>query len=116
MPYVELVIAIAFHMAGQVLLKRAAMSGAGPDAAAAVKAYLSPWFVAGVGSLGFSMLLWVNVLRRVPLTIAHPATAVVFVFVPILAHFLWGEPLPPLRILGIAVIVLGVYLVFRGTA
>ncbi len=116
MPYALLVVAIAFNMAGQVLLKRAAMSGAGPEAAAVVKAYLSPYFFLGVGSLGVSMLLWVNVLRKVPLTIAHPATAVVFVFVPILAHFLWGEPLPPLRLLGIAVIVAGVYLVFRGTA
>jgi undecaprenyl phosphate-alpha-L-ara4N flippase subunit ArnE len=115
LPYVLLVVAIAFNMAGQVLLKRAAMSGSGTEAAAAVKAYLSPWFFGGVSSLGLSMLLWVNVLRKVPLTIAHPATAVVFVFVPILAHFLWGEPLPPLRLLGIGVIVLGVYLVFRGT-
>lgn len=116
MPYLFLAIAIAFNIGGQVLLKRAAMSGLGADNAAVVRAYLSPYFFLGVGSLGISMLLWVHVLRKVPLTVAHPATAVVFVVVPVLAHFLWDEPLPPLRVLGMVVIVLGVYLVVRGSA
>ena len=41
-------------------------------------------------------------------------TGVVFILVPLASHFLWGESLPPTRLLGIAVIVFGVFLVARG--
>jgi drug/metabolite transporter (DMT)-like permease len=48
--------------------------------------------------------------------VVHPLTGVVFILVPILSHFIWNEPLPPLRMVGITVIMVGVYLVARGSA
>jgi multidrug transporter EmrE-like cation transporter len=112
--YVLLAVAITFNIAGQLLLKRAAMAGSGPGEGFH-KALLSPYLFAGVASLGTSMLLWVQVLRKVPLTIAHPVTGLVFVAVPVASHLLWGEPLPATRVIGIAVIVCGVLLVARST-
>jgi undecaprenyl phosphate-alpha-L-ara4N flippase subunit ArnE len=106
-----LAVSILFNVAGQLLLKRAAMAGTG---AAITRSFFSPWFVLGVGSLGTSMLLWVQVLRKMPISLAHPITGIVFVLVPLASHFLWGESLPPTRLLGIAVIVFGVFLVARG--
>lgn len=110
MSYALLAVAISFNVIGQLLLKRAAMAGSGVGAGLQ-KALLSPYLFAGVASLGSSMLLWVQVLRKVPLTIAHPLTGLVFIAVPVVSHFLWGEPLPAIRVAGILVILLGVILV-----
>lgn len=119
MIYLQLVVAILFNVSGQLLLKRASMvSSAGATSAAASMARLlfSPWFLGGAASLGLSAVLWVGVLKKVPLTIAHPLTGVVFILVPVASHFLWDEPLPPLRLLGIFVIIVGVFLVARAGA
>ncbi|MFT3765860.1 MAG: EamA family transporter [Minicystis sp.] len=110
--FVLLAVAIAFNAVGQLMLKRATM-GHGPDAVAR-DVFLSPWFLGGGASLGLSMVLWVMVLRRVPLTIAHPLTGSVFLIVPVASHFLWREPLTNMRVLGIAIIVIGIGLVARG--
>jgi multidrug transporter EmrE-like cation transporter len=111
--YVLLAVAILFNVVGQLLLKRAAVAGS--DAGAAVqKAFLNGWFLLGGASLGVSMLLWVQVLRKIPLTVAHPVTGVVYIIVPLASHLLWSEPLPAVRVAGISVIIFGVYLVARG--
>ena len=110
--YALLAVAIALNAVGQLLLKRATLGqevGAGAGAV-----FFSPWFVAGVGSLGLSMLLWVQVLRKIPLTIAHPLSGAAFVIVPVAAHLIWREPLSTTRIAGIVVIVTGIALVARG--
>lgn len=116
MAYALLAIAIFLNVAGQLLLKRAAMVGGSSQAeGAALQSFLSPWFFGGCGSLGASMLLWVIVLRRLPLTLAHPMTGVVYILVPVVSHVLWNEPLPAIRVAGISVIIFGVYLVARGS-
>lgn len=110
--YIELAVAILLNVAGQLLFKRAAMAGADPQSPMH-RSYLSPWFIGGAGCLGTSMLLWVLVLKVLPLSLAHPMTGVVFILVPIASHWIWKEPLPRLRILGILVIVMGIALVAR---
>lgn len=110
--FVLLAVAIAFNAVGQLSLKRATMGHA--PGASPREVFLSPWFIGGGASLGLSMILWVMVLRRVPLTIAHPLTGAVFLIVPVASHFLWGEPLTSTRMIGIAIIVFGIALVARG--
>lgn len=110
--FVLLAVAIAFNAVGQLALKRATMGHA--PGASPRDVFLSPWFLGGGASLGLSMILWVLVLRRVPLTIAHPLTGSVFLIVPVASHFLWREPLSTTRLVGIAIIVVGIALVARG--
>lgn len=112
--FLLLAVAIAFNAAGQLMLKRATLGHA--PGAVARDVFLSPWFVGGGAALGVSMVLWVLVLRRVPLTIAHPLTGAVFVIVPLASHLLWREPLTTTRLVGITIIVLGIALVARGAA
>ena len=112
MGYLRLAMTILSNMAGQLLLKRAAMvvgSSGGP----VYRPFLSVWFMLGVACLGLSSVLWVTVLKKLPLTIAHPITGIVFILVPILSHVLWGEPLPPARIAGIGIVIAGICLVAR---
>jgi undecaprenyl phosphate-alpha-L-ara4N flippase subunit ArnE len=112
--FVLLAVAIAFNAAGQLLLKRATV---GHEAGAVAReVFVSGWFLGGGASLVLSMLLWVQVLRKIPLTIAHPLTGAVFAVVPVASHLLWREPLSTTRIAGILVIVVGIALVARGAA
>lgn len=56
-------------------------------------------------------LLYVILLRHLELSVLQPLFALVFAVVPLTAMFILGEQLPPLRIAGLVLIVLGVVLV-----
>jgi drug/metabolite transporter (DMT)-like permease len=54
--------------------------------------------------------LWINILRRVPLSRAYLITAIVYVPVSFGAWLIFGEQVSLLRAMGIAAIVIGVAL------
>ena len=77
------------------------------------KAISSPWILAGVcvyvGSLG----VWLMVLSRTPVSIAYPMVSLAYITSAIAAYYLLGEDLSPIRMAGIIVILVGVYLVAK---
>jgi undecaprenyl phosphate-alpha-L-ara4N flippase subunit ArnE len=109
---VQIVLGIFLNVAGQLLMKSAAIAG-GIAEGGAQRAIFSGWFIAGGASLGLSMLAWVQVLRKLPLTVAHPLTGAIFVMVPVASHFIWNEPLNSKRLIGILVIGVGIVIVAR---
>ena len=58
--------------------------------------------------------LWINILRRVPLSRAYLITAIVYVPVSFGAWLIFGEQVSLLRAIGIAAIVIGVALIAAG--
>jgi small multidrug resistance pump len=110
--FVLLATAIALNATGQLLLKRATLERA--TGAVFRDVFLSPWFIAGAAAHGATMIVWLLALRKVPLTVAHPLTGAVFIIVPFASHLLWSEPLGPQRMIGIAVIALGIAVVAGG--
>jgi drug/metabolite transporter (DMT)-like permease len=74
-----------------------------------------PWIWSGLAAVAFGTVGWMLVLRRLDLSVAYPATALVFVVVPIGAHYLFGEHLPLGRVAGLALIVFGIIMVARTT-
>jgi undecaprenyl phosphate-alpha-L-ara4N flippase subunit ArnE len=73
-----------------------------------VSTLLSPAFIAAFVLYAAVTVLWVAILREVPLSLAFPVYALSFLLVPLLAHFVGGEPLSMRTLIGGAVIVLGV--------
>ena len=69
---------------------------------------LSPAFLGGLMLYALVTILWLVVLRAVPLSIAFPIYALSFLLVPVMAHFVWGEPLAVRTLLGGALIIAGV--------
>lgn len=67
----------------------------------------------GLACYGFGAVLWLVVLSRLDLGYAYPLLAISYILIPLLAHFLLGETIPPLRWVGIAVIFIGVVIVAR---
>lgn len=57
---------------------------------------------------GLSTILWIAVLRELPLRLAYPFVGSAFFIVPLLAHFFLDEPLQWQSLAGAALIALGI--------
>lgn len=60
-----------------------------------------------------SFSMWFLVLSRMDVAIAYPLTSIAFIMTAIAAAFFFGEQLTLIRLAGIVVIIIGVYLLFR---
>ncbi|ACA46166.1 transporter [Clostridium botulinum] len=69
--------------------------------------------MAGIISYGVSFLLWIKVLSKVELSYAYPMVSLGYVLVMIFSYFFFKENITPIRILGVAFIMIGVILVAR---
>lgn len=58
-----------------------------------------------------SVGIWLLVLSRVQVSFAYPMVSIGYIVTAFAAYYLFGEPLTSLRILGIFIIIAGVFLV-----
>lgn len=72
-----------------------------------------PFIVAGVFCYGFSLIVWIMGLSRVPVSIAYPMLSIGYIVSAIAAWYLFGESLTAQKMAGIGFIVIGVYLVAK---
>ena len=79
-----------------------------------LKVMVSPWIISGIIIYAGSVFTWLMVLSRTPVSIAYPISSLGYVFTAIAAYYLWGEDLTIVRLLGIAAILIAVYLVAKG--
>jgi multidrug transporter EmrE-like cation transporter len=110
---------IFLNVAAQLLLK-AAMNRVGEfsfslyNVAPVVwKLMLNPFLIMGLFIYGISLCIWLLVLSRIDVSVAYPLISVGFIINALGAYYLLGEPLGITRIIGIIVIVIGVFLVTR---
>lgn len=99
---------------GQLLLKLAAVNLSNGEIAGfwLVGQRINVYLIFGVLVLGCSTLLWVWVLRGIPLSLAYPVMALAFIIVPLLSHFFLGEALGWRLVLGSALIGLGLVAIY----
>ncbi len=96
--------AIAISMAGQTLLK----AGAG---AADFIAQLQDWrTMLGLLLYGGSAMLYIVALRRIPMSVALPFTAISYIAAALIGHYAFAEPLGAMHLSAIGLIALGVVL------
>jgi drug/metabolite transporter (DMT)-like permease len=110
-----LLIAYAVGMtAGQVLFKMAAV-GSGGDAADGPERLFGLWhnayFIAALGLYAGLAVLWVWILGFTPLSRAYPFVALAFALTPLLGGILFAEPISPRLLLGVGIVVAGLFLV-----
>ena len=99
-----LALAIAASMGGQTLLK----AGAGaPDFVAQLLDYRT---IFGLGIYGGSAILYIVALRRIPMSVALPCTAISYVAALAIGHYAFGEPIGPMHFGAMALICAGVVL------
>jgi small multidrug resistance pump len=96
--------AIVTSMAGQTLLK----AGAG---APTFIAQLFDWHtLVGLVLYGGAAMLYIVALRRIPMSVALPCTAISYVAAALIGHYAFAEPLGTMHIAAIALISGGVAL------
>jgi multidrug transporter EmrE-like cation transporter len=72
-----------------------------------------PSILAGLACYVFSVGIWIVALSRVDVSVAYPMLSIGYVVNAVAAQFLFGEVLSLTRLLGIALIILGVVAVYR---
>jgi multidrug transporter EmrE-like cation transporter len=72
-----------------------------------------PHILGGLACYVVSVVVWVIALSRVPVSIAYPMLSIGYVVNAVAARYLLGEALTPMRLAGIGIIVLGVFVVAR---
>jgi small multidrug resistance pump len=106
--WVALALSIGISMVGQTLLK------AGAGAPSFTAQLFDPRTIFGLAMYGGSALLYIVALRRIPMSVALPFTAVSYVVATVIGHYGYAEPLGIPRITGIAMICLGVIMLTIG--
>jgi multidrug transporter EmrE-like cation transporter len=72
-----------------------------------------PHIMSGMACYAVSLVVWIMALSRVPVSIAYPMLSIGYVVNALVAYLWLGEDVNSLRLLGIGVIVVGVFIVAR---
>lgn len=110
---------VALNVAGQLSLKFG-MSRMGnfalslPELTSVfLRAASNPYIILGLCCYGMGFLVWLIVLAKAEVSYAYPMISLGYVFTAILAWQLFGENVTPVRIAGIFITCLGVFIIAR---
>ena len=73
--------------------------------------FKSPFILVGFISYALSLIFWIACLSRVEVSFVYPLTSLGYVFTALIGFMLFQEDLNSVRLLGILIIMLGVYVV-----
>jgi len=77
------------------------------------KVATQPFILGGLACYAVSVVVWILALSRVEVSIAYPMLSIGYVVNAVAAYFLFGEAVGVQRLVGIGVIIVGVYIVAR---
>ena len=99
---------VLLNAGAQLLLK------AGTNAAPlGLRLAIEPHILAGLACYVVSVVVWVVALSKVPVSMAYPMLSIGYVINAVAAYYLLGETVTPMRLAGIGVIIVGVFIVAR---
>ena len=78
-----------------------------------LKLLQTPWVMVGFILYGISSILWLDVLSKLDFSLAFPMVALTYVFTLVIGRFFFGEQVGWERILGVVLIVGGVFFLVR---
>jgi multidrug transporter EmrE-like cation transporter len=114
-----ILLGVLLNAAAQLLLKAGTNAVGQFDFTAAnalpvgMKLATQPSIVAGIACYVVSVVVWIMALSRVEVSIAYPMLSIGYVVNAIAAWYLFGEAVTPMRLVGIGIIILGVFIVAR---
>ena len=78
-----------------------------------VRLALEPHILGGLACYVVSVFVWVLALSRVEVSVAYPMLSIGYVVNAVAAYYLFGEAVTATRLVGIGIIILGVFIVAR---
>lgn len=113
-------VAIVLLSAGQTFLKVGLNQVGGISLADGVvvlsKILRTPWVIVGFGCYGLSSILWLDVLSKLDFSLAFPMVGSTYVFTLLIGRFIFQEAISWDRMLGVGLILLGVFFLVRSGA
>jgi drug/metabolite transporter (DMT)-like permease len=116
-PFLLVLVAVCLTVTGELFLKTGMNRvgpltlGALPGAVARMAATPPLWI--GFAFIACGAAVWLVAISRVPLSWAYPMLSLGYVLVLVFSRLALHEAVAPIRWAGVAVIVAGVYLIFR---
>jgi multidrug transporter EmrE-like cation transporter len=83
------------------------------SSSAFLKLITEPFLWIGLFCYGISVIVWILALSRVDVSIAYPMLSMGYVVNAFFAWQLFGEAMNPARLIGMGVVLLGVYILAR---
>ena len=108
--YLLLVLVAFFNATANLLLKKGSniIEASSKTASSGILAAVNPYTLGGLALLGLGFFVFIYVLTKVNVSVAYPIISLAYAMVAIGAHFIFGEILSPIKIIGIVVIIVGV--------
>jgi drug/metabolite transporter (DMT)-like permease len=72
---------------------------------------MNPFVIGGVTALVFAFFTWITLISKVDLSFAHPMTSLVYVTIPLCSSWFLSEPIELKQLIGILLIVFGVFVI-----
>ena len=76
---------------------------------------LEPYILVSLMAYGIAAIFYILAIRQIPLSVAFPSVASSYILVALISHLLWAEPFGKTQILGIGLIISGIYVLGLGT-
>jgi undecaprenyl phosphate-alpha-L-ara4N flippase subunit ArnE len=92
---------------GQVLFKLTSAQAGQADLRGLVSLFFNPVLISALALYGFGTIVWIYILKSVPLTVAYSFMGLTFCFVPLLAQVFLGEAVTLRYLVGALFIVAG---------
>jgi small multidrug resistance pump len=105
--YLLLSISVLLGSIGQILFKFGAVHGLGY-----LQILFSPTIILGLLSYFLSALIYIIVLKHIPLSIAYPTISLSYIVIIILSHYFFGEAVTIQKIASMILIISGVSLLY----
>lgn len=101
---------------GQLLFKVGSSKIEATSASGFIMAAITnPILIFAVALYGFTILIWIYVLNKMPLSIAYPITGLAYIIVPVISYYFLGEKISPLVMIGSLLILAGISLIARSS-
>lgn len=118
--YIILLVSVLSTVAAQLCLKKGVLAlgnlnlSLNSFLSLAARIFQNTWLLAGLFLYGISFFLWLFVISKIKLNTAYPvATSLNFSLVVIFSWFFLKEQMVPVQVLGIAVIIFGIFLLLK---
>jgi drug/metabolite transporter (DMT)-like permease len=118
-PWFQFVLNVIGVVVYELLLKAGAASTADPANGwswIGINALASPLTWLAIAVIIVDLVIWLYILRYIPLSIAFPLSRTVDVLVPISCWLILRETISPLRWCGIALVIIGLVIVAKPAA
>jgi len=110
-------IAIMLLSAGQTAIKAGLNAIGGISLADGpmgfLKLFQTPWVIVGFACYGLSSILWLDVLSKLDFSLAFPMVGLTYIFTLLIGRFFFGETVGWERMLGVGLILCGVFFLIR---